>query len=100
MSLLHQPLELEILLTRDHHDLVHVRDHHPGLEQQGQIHDDELVARQSTFYRLQKYQNNNLQIGKPGIFFGGGVTMNYRNFKIRIIRFKNGILELKQDIDR
>ena len=43
MSLLHESLELKILLAGDHDDLVHVGDHHPGLEQEGQVHDDVLV---------------------------------------------------------
>lgn len=33
VSLLHQPLELEILLTGDHDYLVHVGDHDAGLEE-------------------------------------------------------------------
>ena len=43
VALLHQPLELEVLLAGDHDDLVHVWDHDAGLEEQREVHDDVLV---------------------------------------------------------
>ena len=52
VALLHQPLELEVLLAGDHDDLVHVWDHDAGLEEQREVHDDVLVTRGRTLDSL------------------------------------------------
>ena len=65
VALLHQPLELEVLLAGDHDDLVHVGNHHPGLEQQRQVHDDVLVAGGGALHGLPPHLLVNLGVSDP-----------------------------------
>ena len=56
---------LKILLAGDDNDLVHVGDHHPGLEEQGQVHDDVLVASCCALHRLPDHLLVYLGVGDP-----------------------------------
>ena len=56
---------LKILLAGDDNDLVHVGDHHPGLEEQGQVHDDVLVAGGRALDRLPDHLLVDLRVGDP-----------------------------------
>ena len=65
VSLLHQPLKLEILLAGDHDYLVHVGDHDAGLEEEREVHDDVLVARGGTLSCLPPHLLVDLRVGYP-----------------------------------
>ena len=65
VSLLHQPLQLQILLAGDHDDLVHVGHHDAGLEEEREVHDDVLVTRGSTLGGLPPHLLVDLRGGYP-----------------------------------
>jgi len=65
VTLLHQSLQLKVLLAGDDNDLVHVGDHDPGLEEQGQVHDDVLVAGGRALDRLPDHLLVDLGVGDP-----------------------------------
>ena len=75
MSLLHESLKLKILLASDHDDLVHVGDHHPGLEQEGQVHDDVLVPGGGALDSLPPHLLVNLRMGDAIQFVPLGLVL-------------------------
>ena len=58
-------VNLKVLLASDDNDLVHVCDHDPGLEEQGQVHDDVLVAGGRALDRLPDHLLVDLGVGDP-----------------------------------
>ena len=58
-------VNLKVLLAGDDNDLVHVGDHDPGLEEQGQVHDDVLVAGGRALDGLPDHLLVDLGVGDP-----------------------------------